>query len=123
MVAKHKSSPVAKGAQSVAKAMKKPSGTAPVLKRGKIRQAMRIAKKPARGLWASTPYVKSKRAEPSNQDTLWSMNVTEMFKLTDKQLTKKFMNAGILKNYDYATCPVCGCGTLGKFRVIRTAAP
>eukprot|EP00969_Alexandrium_andersonii_P079055 3486626-Alexandrium_andersonii.AAC.1 len=42
--------------------------------------------------------------------------MADFFELTEKQLAKKLVGFGIIKDCTHSVRPACGCGSMGKFR-------
>ena len=92
-----------------------------VPKKGKARMVLKRPSATKTKDWKNVPYVREKNATPGRglrrEQAKWKRTVPELLAASDSEIVNILLEDKLLVDWTGATCPICGCGTLGELVV------
>ena len=96
----------------------------PVPKKGKLRSVLKRPATLKTKAWKKVDYVRTQDAVPFiRQDRgKWKRSLTQILTATPRSLAAMLREDGLLHDWEGATCPHCGKGTVGKLAAPQDAS-
>ncbi|CAK0901892.1 unnamed protein product [Prorocentrum cordatum] len=87
-------------------------------KQGKARMVLKRPSATKTKDWKNVPYVREKGATPGRglrrEQAKWKRTVPVLLAASDSEIVNILLEDKLLVDWTGATCPICGCGTLGE---------